>query len=143
MVQRTYTQKRSEIRRTWWVVDAEGKPAGRVAAQVARLLQGKHKPTYTPHMDGGDHVIVINADKAIFTGHKPEETVYYHTMHPGGLRATTRQKMMAEKPEKMVRRVISGMLPKNKLRARMLKRLRIFAGSEHPHQAQMPQPYEL
>ncbi len=143
MLQRTYTQKRGEIQRTWWVVDAEGKPAGRVAAQVARLLQGKHKPTYTPHIDGGDHVIVINADKVIFTGGKPEESIYYHTMHPGGLRETTRKKMMAEKPEKMVRRVISGMLPKNKLRARMLRRLRIFAGSEHPHQAQKPQPYEL
>ncbi len=143
MLQRTYTQKRGEIQRTWWVVDAEGKPAGRVAAQVARLLQGKHKPTYTPHIDGGDHVIVINADKVIFTGNKPEERIYYHTMHPGGLRETTRKKMMAEKPEKMVRRVISGMLPKNKLRARMLRRLRIFAGSEHPHQAQKPQPYEL
>jgi len=125
------------------VIDAQGKPAGRLAAQVARLLQGKHKPTYTPHMDTGDHVIILNADKAIFTGNKLEEVIYHHTMHPGGLRAYTRRKMMEEKPEKMIRRVVSRMLPKNKLRARMLKRLRIFSGAEHPHLAQKPQPYEV
>ncbi len=143
MVQRTYTAKRDEITRSWWVIDAQGKPAGRLAAQVARLLQGKHKPTYTPHMDTGDHVIILNADKAIFTGNKLEEVIYHHTMHPGGLRAYTRRKMMEEKPEKMIRRVVSRMLPKNKLRARMLKRLRIFSGAEHPHLAQKPQPYEV
>lgn len=143
MMQRTYTAKASDVKRTWWVVDANGKPVGRVAAQVARILQGKHKPTYTPHIDGGDHVIILNADKAIFTGNKNQEMLYHHTMHPGGLRAYTREKLMREKPERMMRRVISGMLPKNKLRARMLKRLRVFAGSEHPHRAQNPQPYEI
>ncbi len=143
MMQRTYTAKPSDIKRTWWVIDAAGKPAGRVAAQVARLLQGKHKPIYTPHMDVGDHVILLNADKVVFTGKKMQEVLYHHTMHPGGLRAYTREKLMTEKPEEMMRRVISGMLPKNKLRARMLKRLRIFAGSEHTHQAQKPQPYEI
>lgn len=143
MMQRTYTAKPSDIQRTWWIIDAEGKPAGRVAAQVARILQGKHKPTYTPHMDVGDHVIVVNAEKAVFTGKKLQEVLYHHTMYPGGLRAYTRQKLMRETPEQMMRRVISGMLPKNKLRARMLKRLRIFVGSAHPHQAQKPQPYQI
>jgi large subunit ribosomal protein L13 len=143
MLQRTYTMKKDEIQRTWWVVDAAGKPVGRVAAQVARLLQGKHKPTYTPHMDMGDHVIILNAEKAIFTGNKLEEVLYHHTMHPGGLRAYTRRKLMTEKPERMLTRVVSRMLPKNKLRARMLKRLRVFAGAEHPTQAQQPQPYSL
>jgi hypothetical protein len=99
MLQRTYTMKKDEIQRTWWVVDAAGKPVGRVAAQVARLLQGKHKPTYTPHMDMGDHVIILNAEKAIFTGKKLDEVLYHHTMHPGGLRAYTRRKLMTEKPE--------------------------------------------
>ncbi|MCS7272873.1 MAG: 50S ribosomal protein L13 [Fimbriimonadales bacterium] len=143
MFQRTYTMKKSEIQRDWWVVDAAGKPAGRLASRVARLLQGKHKPTYTPHMDMGDHVIIVNAEKAVFTGKKLDEVIYYHTMHPGGLRAYTRRKMMTEKPEKMLRRVVSLMLPKNKLRARMLKRLRIFRGPEHPHAAQQPKPYEV
>jgi large subunit ribosomal protein L13 len=94
-------------------------------------------------MDMGDHVIILNAAKAIFTGNKLEEVLYHHTMHPGGLRAYTRRKLMTEKPERMMTRVVSRMLPKNKLRARMLKRLRVFAGAEHPHQAQQPQPYHL
>jgi large subunit ribosomal protein L13 len=94
-------------------------------------------------MDVGDYVIILNAEKAIFTGKKLDEVLYHHTMHPGGLRAYTRRKLMSEKPERMITRVVSRMLPKNKLRARMLKRLRVFAGAEHPHQAQQPQPYQL
>jgi len=143
MKQRTYTAKPEEITRTWWIVDATGKPAGRLAAQVARLLQGKHKPTYTPHMDMGDHVIILNAEKVVFTGRKWKEVLYHHTMYPGGLRAYTREQLMQKSPEKLLERVISGMLPKNKLRARMLKRLRIYRGAEHPHTAQQPQLYEL
>ncbi len=143
MRQRTYTAKPSEITRTWWIVDATGKPAGRLAVQVARLLQGKHKPTYTPHMDVGDHVIIVNAEKVVFTGRKWQEVLYHHTMYPGGLRSYTRAQLMQKSPEKLLERVISGMLPKNKLRDRMLKRLRIYRGTDHPHTAQQPQPYEL
>lgn len=136
---KTYVTKLNDIDRSWWVVDAAEQPIGRLAAVVARVLQGKHKPTYTPHMDMGDHVIIINAEKAVFTGAKLSESIFWHTMYPQGLRETTRGKLMATKPERMMEQVISGMLPKNKLRAPRMKRVKIFAGESHTHAAQKPE----
>lgn len=140
---KTYTATPDSIERTWWIVNAAGQPAGRLAVHIARVLQGKHKPTYTPHMDMGDHVIILNADKVVFTGNKGQESIYWHTMYPTGLRSATRERMMETKPERMLERVISGMLPKNKLRARMMKRVRIYRGEGHPHEAQSPQMLEI
>ncbi|MHB1455998.1 MAG: 50S ribosomal protein L13 [Armatimonadota bacterium] len=141
---RTYTAKPKDITRKWYVVDATGKPLGRVASQVAKILRGKHKPIYTPHMDTGDHVIIINAEKIALTGNnKPEQKVYWHTQYPGGIRSTTYSKLLAETPEKLVMRVVKGMLPHNTLGAEMLKKLRVYAGAEHPHEAQMPEDLDL
>jgi large subunit ribosomal protein L13 len=140
---RTYTATPDTIERTWWIVDAAGRHAGRLAVVIARVLQGKHKPTYTPHMDMGDHVIILNADKVVFTGNKGQESIHWHTMYPMGLRSTTRKRMMETKPERMLERVISGMLPKNKLRARMMKRIRIYRGDGHPHDAQSPRTLDI
>jgi large subunit ribosomal protein L13 len=141
---RTYTAKPKDITRKWFVVDASGKPLGRLAARVATILRGKHKPIYTPHMDTGDHVIIINAEKVVLTGKgKPEEKIYWHTQYPGGLRFTTYGKMLEQTPEKLVMRAVKGMLPHNTLGARMLKKLRVYRGSEHPHQAQQPEVLEI
>lgn len=141
---RTYTAKPKEITRKWYVVDAAGKPLGRIASQVAKILRGKNKPTYTPHMDTGDHVIIINAEKIALTGtNKPEQKVYWHTQYPGGIKCTTYAKLLAETPEKLVTRVVKGMLPHNTLGAEMLKKLRVYAGAVHPHEAQMPEDLDL
>jgi large subunit ribosomal protein L13 len=141
---RTYTAKPKDIVRKWYLVDAAGKPLGRVASQVAKILRGKHKPIYTPHMDTGDHVIIINADKIMLTGtNKLDHKVYRHSQYPGGIKYTTYGKMLAETPEKLVMRVVKGMLPHNTLGANMLKKLRVYAGPEHPHEAQMPEILDL
>ncbi|MCX6375895.1 MAG: 50S ribosomal protein L13 [Armatimonadetes bacterium] len=141
---RTYTAKPKDIIRKWYVVDAAGKSVGRLASQVAKILRGKHKPTFTPHMDTGDHVVIVNADKAVLTGRsKPEEKIYHHTMYPGGIKSTTYGKMLAKTPEKLIMRVVKGMLPHNTLGAQMLKKLRVYTGPEHPHEAQMPETLEL
>lgn len=141
---RTYMAKPGEVDRKWWVVDAEGKTLGRLAGEVAAIIRGKHKPTYTPHVDGGDFVIVINASKVKLTGKKLENKKYYrHSGHPGGLKVTTAKEMLAKKPERMVELAVHGMLPKNRLGERMKLKLKVYAGSEHPHQAQQPQVWEL
>lgn len=141
---RTYMAKPGEVDRKWWVVDAEGKTLGRLASEVAAIIRGKHKPTYTPHVDGGDFVIVINASKVKLTGKKLENKKYYrHSGHPGGLKVTTAKEMLAKKPERMVELAVHGMLPKNRLGERMKLKLKVYAGSEHPHQAQQPQVWEL
>lgn len=140
----TYTPKTSEIHRDWHVVDAEGMVLGRMATEVARLLRGKHKPMFTPHLDVGDHVIIINADKVVLTSEKAEKKmVYHHTGYPGGIRSTTYADRLAKAPEEAVRRTVRGMLPKNRLGRQMLRKLKVYAGPTHPHQSQMPKTLTL
>jgi large subunit ribosomal protein L13 len=141
---RTYSPKASEIQRSWHVVDADGLTLGRMATEVARVLRGKHKPTYTPHMDTGDHVIIVNADKVVLTSGKAEKKqVFRHSGYPGGIRSTTYAKLLADKPEEAVRRTVRGMLPKNRLGRQMLRKLKVYAGPVHPHAAQMPETLDL
>jgi large subunit ribosomal protein L13 len=141
---RTYTPKASEIQRAWYVIDAEGLVLGRVATEAARILRGKHKPTYTPHLDTGDHVIIVNADKIVLTSDKADKKVLYrHSGYPGGIRQRTYGDLMAAKPQEAVRRSIRGMLPKTRLGRAQLSKLKVYAGPTHPHAAQQPQPLEL
>lgn len=136
--------KASDIQRKWLVIDAEGQTLGRLASEVASILRGKHKPTFTPHVDTGDHVIIINAEKIHLTGNKLEGKVYYrHSLHPGGLKSRTAKEMLQTRPEQMLEGAIKGMLPKNTLGRQMFKKLNVYKGSEHPHQAQKPEVYEL
>jgi large subunit ribosomal protein L13 len=140
----TYSPKASEIERAWHVIDAEGMVLGRLSTEVARLLRGKHKPTFTPHLDTGDHVVVINAAKVVLTSAKAEKKmVYRHSGYPGGLKSTTYAKLLTSKPEEAVRRTIRGMLPKNRLGRQQLTKLKVYAGPNHPHAAQQPQPYAI
>ena len=137
----TYTVKGGEIERTWFVIDAEGLVLGRLASEVAMILRGKTKPTYTPWLDVGDHVVIINADKVALTGAKLENKKYYwHTLYPGGFREARMSDLMAKYPDRIVTRAIRGMMPKTKLARAMMKKLRVYAGTEHPHAAQNPQP---
>jgi large subunit ribosomal protein L13 len=141
---RTYSAKPKDITRKWYVVDAAGKSLGRLASQVAKILRGKHKPIFTPHIDTGDHVIIINAEKVVLTGGgKPDQKIYWHSQYPGGLKSTTYGKMLAERPERLIMRAVKGMLPHNTLGANMLKKLRVYKGTEHPHEAQKPEQLEL
>jgi len=143
MTMKTYSTKPSDIKREWFVVDATDKPLGRLAAEVAKILRGKHKPIFAPHLDTGDFVIVVNASKVKLTGRKDEELVYWHTMWPGGLRSISRGKLIAQKPERAIRRAVKGMLPHNRLGAAMIRKLKVYAGPEHPHEAQQPKPLEI
>lgn len=140
---KTFMAKPEEVQRAWLVVDAAGKPLGRLAAEVARLLRGKHKPTFTPHVDTGDHVIVINADQVVLTGNKSEERIYWHSQYPGGLKSVTRGSMLAKRPERLVERTVKGMLPHNRLGAQMYRKLKVYAGTAHPHEAQKPQAHSF
>jgi len=140
---KTFMAKSEAVERDWWVVDAADKPLGRVAAEVARLLRGKHKPIFTPHVDTGDHVIVINADRVLLTGGKADEPIHWHTGYPGGLRSITRGKLRETRPVRLVEKAIRGMLPHNRLGSAMYRKLRVYAGAEHPHAAQKPKPYPL
>ncbi len=141
---RTYSPRADEIERDWYVVDAEGLTLGRMATEVARVLRGKHKAMFTPHMDTGDHVIIVNADKVVLTKDKAAaKQVYRHTGYPGGIRSTTYADLLDEKPERAVRRTVRGMLPKNRLGRQMLKKLKVYAGPTHPHSAQQPKPLAL
>ena len=141
---RTYSPKASEIQRSWYVVDAEGMVLGRVATEVARILRGKHKPTFTPHMDTGDHVIVINADKVVLTSDKGAKLfVHRHSGYPGGLRTRSKGDMLATRPAESVRNAVRGMLPKNRLGRQMIKKLKVYAGPNHPHGAQSPEAIEF
>jgi len=140
----TYTPKASDIQRAWHVVDAEGLILGRMASEVAAILRGKHKPTFTPHMDTGDHVVIINADKVVLTGSKAtDKNVYDHSGYPGGLRTRIYGEVLASKPEEAVRRTIRGMLPKNRLGRQQITKLKVYRGADHPHSAQQPQPLPL
>jgi large subunit ribosomal protein L13 len=141
---RTYSPKASEIQRDWYVVDAEGMVLGRMATEVARVLRGKHKPTFAPHMDTGDHVIVINADKVVLTSGKADrKNVYSHSGYPGGLRTRSYADLLDRQPTEAVRKTIRGMLPKNRLGAQQLRKLKIYAGPVHPHSAQSPKPLAI
>jgi large subunit ribosomal protein L13 len=140
----TYSPKASEIQRAWYVVDADGLVLGRLATEVARVLRGKHKPSFTPHLDTGDHVVIVNADKVVLTAGKAErKTVYRHSGYPGGLKAETFAHLLERRPEEAVRRTIRGMLPKTRLGRQMLTKLKVYAGPTHPHAAQQPQPLEV
>jgi large subunit ribosomal protein L13 len=140
---KTYQAKPLEIQRKWYVVDAADKSVGRLASQVAKILRGKHKPIFTPHVDTGDFVVIVNAEKAKLTGNKADELIYWHTMYPGGIRSITRGKVMAERPERAIMRAVKGMLPHNKLGAQIYRKLKVYSGSEHPHEAQMPEKLEI
>ena len=140
----TYTPKKSEIERTWHLVDAEGLVLGRMATEIATILRGKHKATYAPHIDTGDHVIVINADKVVLTSGKAErKMVYRHTGFPGGIRSDTYGDLLSKKPAEIVRQSIRGMVPKNRLGRQQMSKLQVYAGPTHPHQAQKPIPLEI
>ena len=141
---RTFTPTPRDITRSWHLIDADGMVLGRLATEVARLLRGKHKPIFAPHVDTGDHVIVVNAAKVVLTSNKGEkELVYRHSGYPGGLKAIRHGDLLARKPEEAVRRAVRGMLPKNRLGRSMLRKLKIYAGPTHPHAAQMPEALEL
>ena len=140
----TYSPKASEIDRSWLIIDADGLVLGRLATEVAAILRGKHKPTYSTHIDTGDHVVIINADKVVLTSNKAEQKkVYRHSGYPGGLKERTFADFLAKKPEDAVRSAIRGMLPKNRLGRAQLKKLKVYAGPNHPHAAQKPQVLEL
>lgn len=136
----TFVPSSSAIERKWYVVDAEGKTLGRLASEIAKVLRGKHKPIYTPHMDTGDYVIVINAEKVKVTGKKLDQKIYYHhSGYVGGMKETTLKKMLADKPERVIELAVKGMLPKGPLGRQMYKKLFVYAGSEHKHEAQKPE----
>lgn len=135
----TVIAKQSDIKRDWHVVDLEGQVLGRIASQIARVLRGKHKAIYSPSVDAGDFVVVVNADKIKLTGNKLSDKMYYrHTGYPGGIRSANAETMLEKKPEDMIKKAVKGMLPKNKLGRQMLKKLKVYSGPEHPHTAQQP-----
>ena len=137
---RSFMAKGEEVERKWYIIDAENKPLGRLAVQVARILSGKHKPTYTPHVDAGDFVVVINAEKVGLTGNKlTQSTISKHSGHPGGLKVLTYKQILERRPERLVERVVWGMLPKTKLGRDMYRKLKVYAGAAHPHAAQKPE----
>lgn len=141
---KTYVPKLAEIKRDWWVVDAEGVALGRLASQVASRLRGKHKPGFTPFLDTGDHVIVINAAKLMLTGAKLQSKLYRrHSGYPGGLKEVPAEKMVRNHPERMIELAVKGMLPKGPLGRKMAKKLKVYAGAQHPHEAQRPQPFAV
>jgi large subunit ribosomal protein L13 len=140
---RTYTPKTGEIAREWYVVDAEGQTLGRLATQIADTLRGKRKPQYTPHIDTGDFVVVVNAEKIAVTGSKLDDKLYYrHSGYPGGLKTRSLREQLQRRPTEVLRKAVKGMLPKNKLAAQQLGKLKIYAGPEHPHEAQAPKAFE-
>jgi large subunit ribosomal protein L13 len=144
MLKKTYSPKLAEIEHGWHVLDAAGIPLGRLSSLAARLLTGKHKPTYATHIDTGDFVIVINAEQAVLTGRKEEQKIYYHhTRYPGGIKSETAAKRRQRRPTKMVEDAVWGMLPKNKLGRQQLRKLKVYAGAEHPHQAQKPESFDV
>lgn len=139
--QKTFTPRPSDVERHWWVVDADGLPLGRLASEVASVLRGKNKPTFAPHFDMGDFVIVVNAAKVQITGDKATQKRYYrHSGYPGGLRSSTFEEMRAKFPERVVEQAVRGMLPRNRLGRQMYRKLRVYRGPEHPHFAQSPRP---
>ena len=143
-LQKTFTPTPADIERTWYVVDAQDVPLGRLASEVAQILRGKHKPTFAPHMDMGDYVIVINADKVAVSGNKESDKVYYrHSGYPGGLRSETLAELRNDHPTRLVENAVRGMIPKNRLGRQVLTKLKVYAGPEHPHSAQKPETLTL
>ncbi len=143
-LQRTFSPKPSDINRSWYVIDADNVPLGRLASEIAQILRGKNKPTYAPHMDGGDFVIVVNAEKIHVSGNKEIEKIYYrHSGYPGGLRADTLSKVRKDHPERLIEAAVRGMLPKNRLGRQIFRKLKVYAGPDHPHAAQTPEPITL
>ena len=143
-LQKTYSPKPADVERAWFVVDATDVPLGRLASEVAPILRGKHKATYAPHIDGGDFVVVVNADKVHLSGNKEIEKIYFrHSGYPGGLRAETLSEVREKHPERLVEIAVRGMLPKNRLGRQILRKLRVYAGPDHPHAAQKPEPMTL
>jgi large subunit ribosomal protein L13 len=141
---KTYQAKKSDADHRWVLVNAEGKILGRLATELAKILRGKNKPTFTPHVDTGDFVVVVNAGKVTLTGKKMKSKMYYHhTNHPGGIRVTNAEKLLSQKPTEMIRLAVKGMLPKNSLGRQMLLKLKIYAGPKHPHEAQQPVSLEM
>lgn len=143
-VNKTFSPKPGDIEHAWLVVDATDLPLGRLASEIAQLLRGKHKPTYAPHVDGGDFVVVVNADKVAVTSDKSQTKIYYrHSGYPGGIKAETFESLIQRRPEAVVERAVTGMLPKNRLGRQMARKLKVYAGPDHPHAAQKPQTLEL
>ncbi len=143
-MRKTYSAKAEEIERTWYVVDAEGKTLGRLATEVARILRGKHKPIYTPHVDTGDFVIIVNAEKIRVTGKRLDQKMYYrHSGYMGGLKETSLRTMLDKHPERVLQLAVKGMMPKNRLGRQMYKKLKVYAAPDHPHAAQKPLPLEF
>ncbi|MBN2403751.1 MAG: 50S ribosomal protein L13 [Spirochaetes bacterium] len=143
-LQKTYSMKASEIEKKWFLIDAEGKILGRVATKIANILRGKNKPSYTPHLDMGDNIVVINAEKIVLSGTKEEDKKYYsHSHYPGGIKFTNIKKIRAEKPEYILEHAVKGMLPKNKLGKRLFLNVKIYKGEKHPHEAQKPEKLEV
>ncbi|MGA2465153.1 MAG: 50S ribosomal protein L13 [Thermodesulfobacteriota bacterium] len=141
---KTYQAKKEEVDHQWYLVNAEGKVLGRLATELAKILRGKNKPAFTPHVDTGDFVIVVNTGKVVLTGKKMKDKIYYHhTGYPGGIKEITAEKLLAKKPTEMLRIAVKGMLPKNSLGRQMLQKLKIYAGPDHPHEAQKPVPLEI
>ena len=141
---KTYHTPMTEVERKWFVVDAENKVLGRLASEIATRLRGKHKPNFSPHMDVGDFIVVVNADKVKLTGNKLDDKIYYrHSGYMGGIKEQTAKEVLAKKPEELIRMAVKGMLPKNKLGRQQLKKLKIYAGSDHPHQAQKPEELDI
>lgn len=141
---RTYTLKTGDVQRQWHVIDAADVVLGRLASQTARLLRGKHKPTFTPNVDSGDFVIIVNAEKVALTGAKLEQKrAYRHSNHPGGLKSVNYAELLATHPERAVEKAVTGMIPKTRLGRAQMRKLKVYSGSEHPHSAQNPQPYEI
>ncbi len=141
---KTFMAKKGEIERKWYVVDASDKIVGRLATKIATILRGKHKPVYTPHVDTGDFVVVVNAEKIKFTGNKLDQKMYYrHTGYIGGLKERTAKEMLEKNPEEIIRHAVKGMLPKGRLGRKLLKKLKIYRGSNHPHEAQQPEKLEI
>ncbi|MBN2041734.1 MAG: 50S ribosomal protein L13 [Spirochaetes bacterium] len=143
-MQKTYTMKASEIDKKWFLIDAEGKILGRLAVQIANILRGKNKPAFTSHLDMGDNIIVVNADKVVLTGSKEERKEYFsHSQYPGGIKFTNIKKIKATKPEFIIEHAVKGMLPKNKLGRKLFGNLKVYSGPEHPHEAQLPEKLEV
>ena len=141
---KTYAARAKDIEREWFLVNAEGKTLGRLASEIAKVLRGKHKPVYTPHIDCGDYVIVVNAARVRVSGKKLSDKVYYrHSGYPGGLKSITLGELMVSRPTRVIEMAVRGMLPRNRLGRKMLKKLKVYAGPDHPHQAQQPKPLEL
>jgi large subunit ribosomal protein L13 len=141
---RTYSPKPGEVDRTWHVIDAEDVVLGRLASHVAALLRGKHKPTFAPHVDTGDFVVIVNAEKVVLTGNKRDQAfAYRHSGYPGGLRKQSFGELLDTRPERLLEKVVKGMLPKNKLGRAQGKKLKVYAGPDHPHAAQQPKPFEI